>query len=65
MTALAQSFLESFNELPEREKHEVASAILRRVVDIDLPSLNDEALMEIAAMTLQELDAREADDAGA
>ena len=32
MTAAAKTILESFDELPEREKREVASAILRRTL---------------------------------
>jgi hypothetical protein len=32
MTAAAKTILESFDGLPEREKQEVASAILRRTL---------------------------------
>jgi hypothetical protein len=53
-------FLEAFDRLSEREKHEVATEILRRTLHADLPRMDDEALTEIAAKTLEELDAREA-----
>ena len=59
MTAVAQAFLDSFERLSERDQHDVAAEILRRVMHADLPPLDDEALSEIAAMTFRDLDARE------
>lgn len=37
MTAAVKTKLESYDELPEGEKREVASAILRRTLRFDLP----------------------------
>jgi hypothetical protein len=62
MTAAAKTVLESFDELPEREKREVASAILRRTLRFDLPPLTDEDLVAQADELFRELDAREAAD---
>ena len=54
--------LESFDELPEREKQEVASAILRRTLRFDLPPLTDDDLIAQADELFHELDARETSD---
>lgn len=62
MTVSVQEFLETFDRLTEQDRHDAATEILRRVADLDLPPLDDEALTEIAAMTFQELDARETAD---
>jgi hypothetical protein len=62
MTAGAKTILESFDELPEREKREVASAILRRALRFDLPPLTDDDLVAQADELFRELDAREASD---
>ena len=62
MTASAKGILESFDDLPERDKREVASAILRRTVRFDLPPLTDEDLVAQADELFRELDAREASD---
>jgi hypothetical protein len=45
MTAAAKTILESFDELPEQEKREVASAILWRTLRFDLPPLTDHDLV--------------------
>ena len=62
MTAAAKTVLESFDELPEREKREVASAILRRTLRFDLSPLTDEDLLAQTDELFRELDAREAAD---
>lgn len=62
MTAAAKTILESFDELPEREKREVASAILRRTLRFDLPPLTDDDLVAQADELFRELDASEASD---
>ena len=62
MTATAKTILESFDELPEREKREVASSILRRTLRFDLPPLTDEDLVAQTDELFRELDAREAAD---
>ena len=62
MTAAAKTILESFDELPEQEKREVASAILRRALRFDLPPLTDDDLVAQADELFRELDAHEASD---
>ncbi len=65
MTASVENLLASFDCLSERERHEAATEILRRVAEFDFPLLDDEALTQIAAMTFQEIDACESADEGA
>jgi hypothetical protein len=62
MTTSPKSVLESFDELPEPEKREVASAILRRALRFDTPPLTDEDLVAQADELFRELDTREASD---
>lgn len=62
MTASGKRILESFDELPETEKREVASAILRRALRFDTPPLTDEDLVAQADDLFRELDTREASD---
>ena len=62
MATSSKSVLESFDELPEPEKREVASAILRRALRFDTPPLTDEDLVAQADELFRELDAREASD---
>lgn len=62
MAASAKSILESFDKLPEQEKREVASAILRRTVRFDVPPLTDEDLVAQADELFGELDTRETSD---
>ncbi len=50
MTAAAKTILESFDELPEREKREVASAMLRRTLRFDLPLYASALLHPIATI---------------
>jgi hypothetical protein len=60
MTATAQQVLESFDALPEADKHRVAIEILRRCtgpVEGDLP---ESALVEMADELFRTLDAEEA-----
>jgi hypothetical protein len=63
MSPSVSEILEKLDVLTDRERHEAEVEILRRTGDIDLPPLTDEALVEIAAMTLRDLDEREAADA--
>ena len=63
MSTSAQKILESFDHLPEGEKQKVASEILRRTIDFDLPSLSDAELVLSAEELFLELDRREAEDA--
>ena len=60
MTASVKRILESFDELPETEKREVATAILRRALRFDTPPLTDEDLVAQADDLFRELDTREA-----
>ena len=62
MSTSPKSILESFDELPEPEKREVACAILRRALRFDTPPLTDEDFVAQADELFRELDAREASD---
>jgi len=59
MSLTAEHILQSFDRLPEAEKKEVASEIIRRSVHFDLPSLSDEELVSIAEELFLELDSQE------
>jgi hypothetical protein len=63
MSASAENLLESFDRLPEIDKQQVASEILRRTLDFEMPVLSDEELVLSAEETFLELDRREAEDA--
>ena len=65
MHATTQNILEAFNQLPEIEKHAIASEIIKQVVLLDMPPLTDEALTEIADALFVEHDKTEAADAEA
>lgn len=62
MTASVQILLDSFDRLPEIEKTQFAVEILRRVVDLDLSPLSDEALVLCADAIFLELDRQEMAD---
>ncbi len=62
MSKSPKNILESFDELPDTEKREVASAILRRALRFDAPPLSDEDLVAQADELFRELDTREASD---
>ena len=59
----AENLIATFEQLPDMEKQEVASAILRRTLQIDFPPVSDEELVLSAEETFLELDRREAKDA--
>jgi hypothetical protein len=63
MSTSAQNLIESFDKLPESEKQEVASEILRRTINFDMPAFSDEELVLSAEELFLELDRREAEDA--
>ena len=63
MPTTSQNILEAFNQLPEIEKHALASEIIKQVVLLDIPPLTDEALTEIADALFVEHDKMEAEDA--
>ncbi len=62
MSGSVKNILESFDELPEGEKREVASAILRRTLRFDAPPLTENDLLAQADELFRELDARETAD---
>ena len=59
MTLPGKKLLESFDQLPDVEKREIASAILRRAIRFDSLPLSDEDLVAQADELFRELDARE------
>lgn len=63
MSTSAQEILESFDQLPESDKQEVASEILRRTLSFDIPPLSEDELVLSAEEIFLELDRREAEDA--
>ena len=58
----AQNFIASFDHLPDAEQREVASAILRRTLEIEFPSFSDDELVLSAEEIFLDLDRREAED---
>ena len=60
MTQPGRKILESFDELPEVEKREVAAAILRRTAHFESLPLSDDDLVAQADELFRGLDAREA-----
>lgn len=63
MQASLENILEAFNQLPEIEKHAIASEIIKQVTLLDIPPLTDEALTEVADALFVEHDKMEAADA--
>lgn len=60
MTNAARQLLDSFEALPDQEKHEVLSQLLRRLIDSSYASLSDEELTQAADSLFQEYDHFEA-----
>ena len=58
MSASIQNFLKSFDLLSEEEKKQVASEIIRRSINFDLPPLSDKELVLSAEELFLELDNR-------
>ena len=56
MTTNVRQLLESFDRLPEPDKREAASEILRRSLELDTPVLDDQALVENAEAIFLQLD---------
>ncbi len=48
MNIISQNILEAFKQLPDIEKHALASEIIKQVALLDFPPLTDDALTEIA-----------------
>lgn len=62
MTNSAKSILESFDELPDTDKRDVARAILRRTLRLEMPPLADDDLVIQAEDLFLDLDELEASD---
>ncbi|BAU14096.1 hypothetical protein LEP3755_46410 [Leptolyngbya sp. NIES-3755] len=62
MNSAAQKLINSFEQLPDLEKQQVATEILRRTLIQDIPELLDEALILNAEALFLSLDEFEADD---
>jgi hypothetical protein len=62
MSIAAEQLLKEFESLPDSDKHEVASEILRRVFKIDYTPLSDDELILNAEAVFLELDQREIRD---
>ena len=56
MSTDTQNILDLFNQLPEMEKHEFASEIIKWTAKRDFPPLTDEALVQAADTLFIELD---------
>ena len=63
MSIATQNILDSFNQLPELEKRELAAEIIRWTTKLDFPPLTDEDLVQAADALFIELDKTEAKDA--
>lgn len=62
MSITAEQLLNEFESLPDSDKREVASEILRRVYKIDYTPLSDDELIMNAEAVFLELDQREIRD---
>ena len=60
MINAAQQLIESFEALPEQEKHAVLAQLLRRLIDSPYSTPTDEELVHAADPVFQEYDRREA-----
>jgi hypothetical protein len=60
MTANVRQLLNSFDQLTEADKREAAVEILRRSLQIEVPPLDDESLVERAEELFLDLDQHEA-----
>lgn len=60
MSASVRSILEAFQRLTPEEQQEAAREILRGVMPMDSPPLDDEDLARIADESFQDYDRREA-----
>jgi hypothetical protein len=59
MSTTVEEILDSFDHLSEAEKRELATEIIRRTLEFDLPPLADEELVLNAEALFLELDQRE------
>ena len=63
MQSTSQKILEAFSQLPELEKHTLASEIIKQIAMLDMPPLTDDALTEVADALFLEHEKTEAADA--
>ena len=56
MKKLVEELLNSFEKLPEAEKRELASEIIKRSLAFDLAQLSDDALILAADQVFRQLD---------
>jgi hypothetical protein len=61
MNGVSQQLLDSFERLSDIEKQQVAVEILRRTLDVEVPSLSDEALALSAEAIFLNLDEYESE----
>ena len=59
MTTTAENLISIFDTLPEPEKREVATVILHRTLEFDLPPLSDDELVLSAEELFLALDREE------
>lgn len=59
MTNAAQQLIESFDALPEQEKHEVLAQLLRRLMSTPYATASDDDLTQAADLVFQEYDRHE------
>ena len=59
MTRSVEEWLNSLERLPEAEKREVASEIIKRSLTLDLPELSDDSLIAAADQIFLQLDKEE------
>lgn len=62
MNPVSETFLETFDHLPQAVQWQIASEILRRTVLFDFPLLTDDDLVFATETVFLALDAHEADD---
>lgn len=62
MNSMSQQLLDSFEQLSESEKQQVAAEILRRTISLDIPSFSDEELILSAEALFLSLDEFEAEN---
>ena len=56
MTRSVEELLNSFEKLPEAQKRELASEIIKRSLAFDLPQLSDDSLLFAADQVFLQLD---------
>jgi len=59
MKASIETLLDSFDRLPDDDKRQAAAEILKRSVAMDLPALEDDALVDAADQVFLALDREE------